>query len=106
MGRRNWLFCDTHDGGRACGIFYSLIVTAKLNGADCNLYIQYLCESIPGGIDGPSHGLSREFLESMMPWSPEYRAYEAHMKQKTYDLVRLVSSEKPDPRAMRSQHAA
>jgi transposase len=31
IGRNNWLFCDTIDGARASGLFYSLVVTAKLN---------------------------------------------------------------------------
>lgn len=31
IGRNNWLFCDSVDGAKASSLFYSLIVTAKLN---------------------------------------------------------------------------
>lgn len=34
IGRNNWLFSDTVDGARASSLFYSLVVTAKLNGVD------------------------------------------------------------------------
>ena len=31
IGRNNWLFCDSVDGAKASSLFYSIIVTAKLN---------------------------------------------------------------------------
>ncbi len=31
IGRKNWLFCDSVDGAKASSLFYSLMVTAKLN---------------------------------------------------------------------------
>ncbi len=31
IGRRNYLFCGSHDGARAAAVFYTLINTAKLN---------------------------------------------------------------------------
>ena len=31
IGRNNWLFCDSVDGAKASSLFYSLIITAKLN---------------------------------------------------------------------------
>jgi hypothetical protein len=34
VGRRNWLFCNTPDGAEATVIVYSLIETAKANGAN------------------------------------------------------------------------
>jgi transposase len=34
IGRNNWLFCDTVDGAKASSLFYSLVITAKLNGKD------------------------------------------------------------------------
>lgn len=34
IGRNNWLFCDTVDGANASSLFYSLMVTAKLNEKD------------------------------------------------------------------------
>ncbi len=34
IGRNNWLFCDTVDGAKASSLFYSLVITAKLNDKD------------------------------------------------------------------------
>ena len=34
IGRNNWMFCDTVDGAKASSLFYSLVVTAKLNEQD------------------------------------------------------------------------
>jgi len=34
IGRNNWMFCGTVDGAKASSLFYSLVVTAKLNGKD------------------------------------------------------------------------
>jgi transposase len=34
IGRNNWIFCDTVDGAKASSLFYSLVITAKLNGKD------------------------------------------------------------------------
>ena len=31
IGRNNWMFCDSVDGAKASSLFYSLIITAKLN---------------------------------------------------------------------------
>jgi transposase len=34
IGRNNWLFCDTVEGANASAMFYSLVITAKLNSKD------------------------------------------------------------------------
>ena len=34
IGRKNWMFCDTVEGAKASSLFYSLTLTAKLNGKD------------------------------------------------------------------------
>jgi transposase len=34
IGRNSWLFCDTADGAKASSLFYSLVITAKLNDKD------------------------------------------------------------------------
>jgi len=34
IGRNNWMFSDTVDGANTSSLFYSLVVTAKLNGKD------------------------------------------------------------------------
>jgi hypothetical protein len=36
VGRKNWLFCGSHDAAKRAGLLYSLLVTCKLN--DVNPY--------------------------------------------------------------------
>lgn len=72
VGRRNWLFCNTPDGARATVIVYSLIETAKANGANPYYYLKYLLEEMPGHMEDRG----RSFLEDMLPWCKRYRDYE------------------------------
>jgi len=102
VGRRNWLFSATFDGGDALAVCQSLISTALKNGADPFFYIKYVCERMPGGIDGPSGHLTEEFIRSMMVWSPEYRAYEEAERTNLYSMVSLDSGQKPDIAVVRA----
>ena len=95
-GRRAWLFCDTPDGAKALSLFYSLVVTAQLNGANDYYYIKYLCEHVPGGLLGPIRQLTDEQLEALMPWSEEYKAYEKHEIESRYDAITLGNDMKPN----------
>lgn len=47
IGRNNWMFADTEAGANASAMFYSLLVTAKVN--DVNIYeaMKYLFTEIP-----------------------------------------------------------
>lgn len=47
IGRNNWMFADTEAGAHASAMFYSLLVTAKVN--DVNIYdaMRYLFTEIP-----------------------------------------------------------
>ena len=72
VGRANWLFADTITGANVNAIMYSIVETAKANRADVRLYLQYLLEKMAGAIDAGTAD-DRTFLESMMPWSSEYR---------------------------------
>ena len=74
------------------------------NDADPFLYIKYLCERIPGGIDGPAPTvtLTDDFLKSMMPWSQEYKAYEEKERDRIHSVVKLASDEKPVVAVMRA----
>ena len=104
VGRRNWLFADTFNGADAAAVYYSLTSTAMKNDADPFFYIKYLCERIPGGIDGPAPTvtLTDDFLESMMPWSQEYKAYEEKEHERIRSVVQLASDEKPVVAVMRA----
>lgn len=47
IGRNNWLFSDTEAGAEASSLFYSLIVTAKLNGANPYEVLETIFTEIP-----------------------------------------------------------
>lgn len=59
IGRKNWMFSDTHRGAQASAILYSIIETAKANGLDPGKYINYclekLCQPNPD-------------IDSILPW--------------------------------------
>lgn len=91
VGRRNWLFCNTPDGAEACMVYYSIVETAKQNGAHPYYYLKYLLEKVPEYLDGTD----RSFAEKLMPWTREYQEYEkASILQDIHSSVPL-SDEKP-----------
>ena len=47
VGRKNWLFADSEAGADASGLFYSLVVTAKINGNDPYQILKTLFEQVP-----------------------------------------------------------
>jgi hypothetical protein len=72
IGRKNFLFCDTIDGAEALAIMYTIVETARANNANVYYFLKYILEQMPRYMDGTDTG----FLESMTPWSSEYREYE------------------------------
>jgi transposase len=61
LGRKNWLFAGSDDGGeRAAGI-YSLLGTAQLNGLNIEAYLRHLFERLP------EHPINR--IEELLPWA-------------------------------------
>lgn len=54
------------------GILYSIVETAKANKVNVYYYLRYLLEMMPKHMEDTDRG----FLDSMMPWSEEYREYE------------------------------
>jgi transposase len=46
LGRKNWLFAGSDDGGERAAAIYSLIGTAKLNGIDPEVYLRYVFDRI------------------------------------------------------------
>lgn len=72
VGRANWMFADTLKGAEVYAIMYSIVLTAKANGANVQKYLKYLLEKLP-----PKRGITDEqFMATMMPWSEEYLQYE------------------------------
>lgn len=47
IGRKNWLFADSVDGGHTNAIMYSLVQTARANGIDPFEYLRYVIEKMP-----------------------------------------------------------
>jgi len=47
IGRNNWLFADTEDGANASALFYSFVVTAKLNGVNPYWALRAIFEQVP-----------------------------------------------------------
>ena len=47
IGRNNWMFSDSPEGAHASALFYSFVVTAKLNGVNPYQAIKMIFERIP-----------------------------------------------------------
>ena len=47
IGRNNWLFCDTVGGANASSLFYSLVITAKLNDKDPFAVMTEIFQTLP-----------------------------------------------------------
>ncbi len=47
IGRKNWLFSDTVAGAEASSLFYSFVVTAKLNGVNPYEALKQIFEQVP-----------------------------------------------------------
>ena len=92
QGRRNWLFSNTPAGAQASVTIYSLIETARRNGANPLLYIKYLLEKTPSYLELPSGSPK---LEELMPWSETYRKYEESETQKSVEMCMPKSQKRP-----------
>jgi len=61
LGRKNWLFAGSDDGGERAATIYSLLGTAKLNSLDPEGYLRYVLERIA------DHPINR--IEELLPWN-------------------------------------
>ena len=60
LGRKNYLFAGSLEGGRRAAIIYTLIGSAELNGWDPQAYLRTLLERIP------DHPINR--IGELAPW--------------------------------------
>jgi transposase len=60
LGRKNYLFCGSDNGGERAAAIYSLIGTAKLNGLDPEAYLRHVLNIIA------DHSINR--LDELLPW--------------------------------------
>lgn len=61
VGRRNWTFCGSDQGGHRAAVMYTLIETAKLNGIDPKAWLADVLARIA---DHPVHCLAE-----LLPWN-------------------------------------
>ena len=92
IGRGNWMFCTSPKGAKALAIMYTIVETAKSNGADVYYYLKYLLEKTPAS---PDLIMGRKYLDELMPWSEAYRKYEKEQKQLLLDICLPPSEEEP-----------
>ncbi len=61
LGRKNWTFAGSDDGGRRAAAIYTLIQTAKLNNVDPQAWLADVLAKLP------DHPASK--LAGLLPWS-------------------------------------
>ena len=61
VGRRNWTFAGSDEGGRRAAAMYTLIETAKLNGIDPRAWLADVLARLPGHLASCIHEL--------LPWN-------------------------------------
>lgn len=61
LGAKNWLFLGSDAGGERAAIFYTLIRSAKLNGAEPEAYLRQVLARIG------DHPINR--LDELLPWN-------------------------------------
>ncbi len=61
VGRRNWTFCGSDEGGHRAAVMYTLIETAKLNGIDPKAWLADVLARIA------DHPALR--LDELLPWN-------------------------------------
>ena len=61
VGRKNWLFAGSDDGGERAAAIYSLIGTAKLNELEPEAYLRYVLQHIA------EHPINA--IDELLPWA-------------------------------------
>jgi len=71
IGRKNWLFAGSDDGGERAAAIYALIGTAKLNELDPEGYLRHVLERIA------DHPINK--IDELLPWNVATRMPELRM---------------------------
>ncbi len=67
LGRKNYLFAGSDQGGERAAALYSLLGSAKLNGIDPEIYLRHVLERIA------DHPIRR--IEDLLPWNMSLEAH-------------------------------
>ena len=103
VGRGNWMFSTSPKGARSNAIIYSLVETAKANGADVYYYLKYLLEKTPAS---PELRISEKCLDDLMPWSKAYQDYESTQKKELFEMRIPPSETEPTGKKLMGARAA
>jgi transposase len=96
LGRKNWLFAGSDDGGERAAAIYTILGTAKLNDLNPQSYLHHILERIA------DHPVNR--IGELLPWNvaaemPQMRlAAPASSKSKSWRL-RVSRSNDSDMRS-------
>jgi len=71
LGRKNWLFAGSDDGGERAAAIYTLIGTAKLNELDPEGYLRHVLERIA------DHPINK--IDELLPWNVAARMPELRL---------------------------
>lgn len=88
VGRKNWLFAGSDQGGHPAATIYNLINTAKLNGVDREAW---LTDTIAGIADHPARS-----IDDLLPW--KYRPAYAGALTGRLPEAAIVASAAPQGR--------
>jgi transposase len=61
LGRKNWLFAGSDDGGERAAAIYSLLGSAHLNGLNVEAYLRHVLERLP------EHPVNQ--IDELLPWA-------------------------------------
>jgi len=65
MARKNYLFADTRHGAEVSAVYFSLLISARMNNLNPEKYLTYLLEQLS------SYGLRDDVIERCLPYSKE-----------------------------------
>jgi transposase len=87
VGRRDWTFAGSDDGGRRAAAIYTLIATAKLNDIDPQAWLADVLARLPDHSD--------KRIQEILPWKwrPQSvaHAHERNRLSVQSDLTRVVA---------------
>ena len=89
--RRNSRFSFSVKGAESMVTIFSLIETARANGADPYFYLKYLMEQMPKHL----YDKGCEYMPDLMPWSDVYRRYESTERLNQVRAQAPPSNERP-----------